>query len=156
VNKKRTVLEGTQPIRRTAKARVKLKGPGCDTFPAHMADKPQTIPEFISFDYIKGTQFRVVHADGAIVGATPGGLSISFFTERQPIPRRVVHKVGKDGSIGEEMVDQRVVRDAVVRDTDVCIVMTQDVARKVIEALEDVLKRYAEAVARQKQLSEHK
>ena len=104
-----------------------------------MTDKPDTIPQTINFDFLKSNNFRVVSADGAFVGATQSGLTVTFFTERQPIPRRVVHKVGRDGVLGEEIVEQRVVRDAVIRDAEVTISMSSEVAKRVIQALQAIL-----------------
>ena len=57
----------------------------------------------INFDYVKGSDFRVLHVDGAFAAlTTQGGVTISFFSERQPIPRRVVHRVDAEGRIAEE------------------------------------------------------
>jgi hypothetical protein len=114
-----------------------------------MTDKSDAIPETINFDFVKSSQFRVIHADGAFIGLTQTGLTVNFFTERQPIPRRVVHKVGKDGAIGEEIMEQRVVRDAIVRDAEVSILMNMDVAKRVIEALQTIIQKRDEATAKQ-------
>lgn len=103
----------------------------------------ETIPTSISFDYIKGNLFRVIHADGAFLGLTgQGGLTITFFSERQPIPRRVVHEVSPDGAIGHELRDQRVVRDAVVREADVCVAMNIDTARRLLEIVSKMIESY--------------
>jgi hypothetical protein len=110
-----------------------------------MPDKPQSLPSTINFDYLKGSQFRVVHADGAFFAlTTQGGLTVSFFSERQPIPRRVVHKVNPDGGLGDEIQDQRVVRDAMILDVDVTVTMNMDTARRVGEALSGVIKKFEE------------
>jgi hypothetical protein len=105
-----------------------------------MADDPKSLPETINFDYLKSAQFRVIHTDGAFFALTQGGVTISFFAERQPIPRRVTHKVNKDGTIGEEIVEQRVVRDAVIRDTEIAVTMSLDTAKRIRDKLDDVLK----------------
>src|SRR5437660_12869815 len=106
-----------------------------------MADDARSLPSVLNFDYIKSSQFHVVHADGAFFAlTTQGGLTISFFAERQPIPRRVTHKVNKDGSLGEELAEQRVVRDAIIRDTEVAVTMSADTATRVREKLDEILK----------------
>lgn len=106
-----------------------------------MADERKSLPETINFDYLKSAQFRVIHSDGAFFAlTTQGGVTISFFAERQPIPRRVTHKVNGDGSLGEEIVEQRVVRDAVIRDTEVAVTMSLDTAKRIREKLDEVFK----------------
>lgn len=110
-----------------------------------MPDEAKPLPQTISYDYLKSTQFRVVHADGAFFAATTqGGLTISFFAERQPIPRRVVHKVNSDGTLGEEITEQRVVRDAIIRDTEVAVTMSWDTAKRTKEKLDEILKKIEE------------
>jgi hypothetical protein len=116
-----------------------------------MANKTDAIPETVNFDYLKSSQFRVIHADGAFIGLTQTGLTVNFFTERQPIPRRVVHKVGRDGAIGEEIMEQRVVRDAVIRDTEVSILMSLDVAKGLIDALQSIIKKRNEVAEQMKE-----
>jgi len=115
-----------------------------------MAEEPKSLPDAINFDYIKSGQFRVIHADGAFFAlTTQGGLTISFFSERQPIPRRVTHKLNADGSLGDEIVDQRVVRDAVIRDTEFAVTMTMETAKRVKDKLEEILKKFEEVAQQQ-------
>jgi hypothetical protein len=102
------------------------------------------MPESINFDYIKSNQFRVIHADGAFLALGPNGLTISFFAERQPIPRRVTHKVNSNGTLGDEIVEQRVVRDAVVRDTEVAVTMNMETAKRIREKMDEMLKKLDE------------
>lgn len=114
-----------------------------------MPDDAKLLPETLNFDYLKSSQFRVIHADGAFFAlTTQGGLTISFFAERQPIPRRIVHKVNRDGSLGDELTEQRVVRDAIIRDTEVAVTMSLDTAKRVKDKLEEILSK-AEEVTRQ-------
>jgi hypothetical protein len=112
-----------------------------------MADKPENTPETIHFDYLKSSQFRVVHADGAFIALSQTGVNVSFFAERQPIPRRAVHRIEKGGVVGEEIVEQRVVRDAIIRDTEVSIMLSVEAAQRVVDALNEILKRYKEITA---------
>jgi hypothetical protein len=110
-------------------------------------EETKSLPETVNFDYIKSSQFRVVHSDGAFFAlTTQGGLTISFFSERQPIPRRVVHKVNPDGTLGDEVKDQRVVRDAVIRDTEVAITMTMDTAKRVKDRLNEIIQKAEQAM----------
>jgi hypothetical protein len=116
-----------------------------------MADETKhALPDSINFDYLKSSQFRVIHADGAFFALTgQGGVTISFFAERQPIPRRVVHKVNPDGSIGAELPDSRVVRDAIIRDVEATITMNLDTATRVLNALGEMVTK-AQAVQQSK------
>lgn len=105
-----------------------------------MPEETTPLPTTVSFDYIKTAQFRVLHADGAFLSLTfQGGVVLSFFSERQPIPRRIVHQVKSDGTLGDEIVEQRVVRDAVIRDTEVAVAMTFDTAKRIQAALADLI-----------------
>jgi hypothetical protein len=110
-----------------------------------MPAEERPLPDVVNFDYLKSNQFRVVHADGAFFALTPqGGLTVAFFAERQPIPRRITHKVNMDGSVGEEIAEQRVVRDAMIRDTEVAVTMTAETAKRIKETLEGILKKLDE------------
>ena len=83
----------------------------------------------IAFEFIKSEFFRVVHADGMLGGPTPQGhMHIVFYSERPPIPKRMVHRVGPTGELGEVIPDQIVVRDALIREMDVDVIMTLAVA----------------------------
>lgn len=97
-------------------------------------------PPQIAFDYIKGNSFRVVHADGIIGGPTPSGnIHMAFFSERGPIPRREVRSINKDGTLGDLVSDQTVIRDAIVREVDIDVVMSPSVAENMIDWLQRVI-----------------
>lgn len=120
-----------------------------------MSDKSDSLPKILNFDYIKSGQFRVVHADGAFLALTgQGGVTMSFFAERQPIPKRIVHKVNPDGSLGEEIQDQRVVRDAIVRDTEVAVTMSLETAKRLMTALDGILKKADDLMRQLKEAKE--
>jgi hypothetical protein len=110
-----------------------------------MADEPRQVPATLNFDYIKSNQFRVLHADGAFLSLNPTGLTVTFFSERQPIPRRTVHKLNSDGTVGDEIPDQRVVRDAVVRDAEIAVVMNLDAAKRIRDKFDEMIKRFEDA-----------
>jgi hypothetical protein len=108
-----------------------------------MSESP---PGKIKFDYIKSNFFRTVRADGAWAG-TNGYLDfiLSFYSERTPIPRQTVHFVTDSHVLGEEITTERITRDAVVREVEVSLSMSLDVAKAVrtlldkqIEAMESV------------------
>ncbi len=83
----------------------------------------------VAFDYIKSQHFRVVRADGAIGGLTPtGNIHFALYTERHPIPRRLVHQM-EEGGLGAVLPNETVARDAIVREMDVDVFVTIGVAR---------------------------
>ena len=103
-----------------------------------MSDEAK-FPESLNFDYLKSGQFHVIHADGAYLATSASGLTVTFFSERQPIPRRVVHKVNSDGSLGDEIIEQRVIRDAIVRDVEIAIAMNFETAKRVRDKLVEMV-----------------
>lgn len=81
-------------------------------------------PKKIRFHYIKSNYFRVVHVDGAHGGITPNGnIFFSAYSQRAPIPQITTQKVEADGSITEEIREERVVKDGIVREVEVGIMM---------------------------------
>jgi hypothetical protein len=101
--------------------------------------------EKISFDYLKSQFFRVVHADGAIGGITPSGcIHFSFYSERQAIPQSQAFALNKDGSLGQPITEETIVRAAIVRELDVDVVMNVDVARSLAVWLGQQVKLYEE------------
>ncbi|HKQ45619.1 MAG TPA: hypothetical protein VJS47_09515 [Rhizomicrobium sp.] len=101
-----------------------------------MPRKPKTLtasnaPPKVAFDYIKSQYFRVVRADGAIGAVTPRGLiHFSLFSERPAIPRRTVHALNDDGTLGLQIESETVSRNSVVRELDVDIFLRPDVAKE--------------------------
>ncbi len=78
----------------------------------------------IRFHYIKGNQFRVIHADGAHGGVTPRGwIEMNFYSERGPIPQVTVHHLQADGTISGEILSERIQRDGLVREVDVGVIL---------------------------------
>jgi Glu-tRNA(Gln) amidotransferase subunit E-like FAD-binding protein len=57
--------------------------------------------------------------------------------------------VNKDGGVGEESEDQRVVRDAIIRDTESAIIMSIETAERVKNALDTMIKKYKEIKEKQ-------
>lgn len=95
-----------------------------------MADQEHTpSQQRVAFDHIKSAQFRVIHVDGAVGGATPQGLMhIALYSERSPIPRRVVNEITEAGQVGAIVPEMMIVRDALVREVEVDAIMTLPVA----------------------------
>lgn len=92
----------------------------------------------VKFDFIKSQYFRVIHADGAIGGVTPAGLiHFAFYNERLAIPRQITHLIKPDGELGERVFEETVARDAIVREMDVDVVLSVDVAENLHKWLEE-------------------
>lgn len=92
----------------------------------------------VKFDYIKSNFFRVIHADGVWggIGPTLNDIKMVFFNERPAIPQQVTHEI-KDGVLGEEIKEERVSRNSIIREVEVNVIMNIHVARAVKKWLED-------------------
>jgi|SRR5215469_12562278 len=99
------------------------------------------VPTVVNFDYVKSNDFRIVHADGAFISGAAAGLNIAFYSERQPIPRRVVHKIEDGKRLGAEIVEAKVVRDALIRDVEVSLVMSLDTAKLLHLSLGEIIQK---------------
>jgi hypothetical protein len=120
----------------------------------HTTRKATTTPEQsevrrLKFDFIKSTFFRVVHVDGVYGGPTgQGNIAMTVFSERGPIPKQVVHPITGEG-IGEELKDERVSRDAIVREAEVCMMLTLPAAESMRAWLDQHIKGLKTAVQKQ-------
>jgi hypothetical protein len=99
----------------------------------------------VPFDFIKSPLFRSVHADGVIGSLTPRGqIHFAVFCERPALPRRLVFKPRADGSLGEEIVEETISRGTIVREMDVDVFMSPDVAKDLRDWLSDRLNEFEE------------
>lgn len=86
-------------------------------------------PDKIKFHYIKGQFFRVVHVDGVFGGLSPTGeISASLFSQRPPIPQLTVQMLKSENELGDEIVAERVSKDGIVREMEVSLVLSPQVA----------------------------
>ena len=97
-------------------------------------------PETIKFTYIKSSSFRVIHVDGAVAGASPGGLFISLYSERTPIPQQQGFEVNADHRLGSEIEALRVTREGIVREVEAGLVISFDAAVALAELLDRLVK----------------
>lgn len=90
-----------------------------------------------AFDYLKGPDFRVVWADGAVGALTPDNqVQFTLFSERYAIPRRQVFAIDEEtGQLGNEIFEKRISRQSVVRELACDVHMTLDTAQKLAEWL---------------------
>lgn len=83
----------------------------------------------VAFDYIKGNFFRVAHVDGVIGAVTPSGMiHFAAYAERSSIPQHMVQEISEDGKLGPEIPSLTVNRNSIVRELEVDLVMTVNVA----------------------------
>jgi hypothetical protein len=95
----------------------------------------------VAFDYIKSPYFRAVRADGAIGALTPNG-SIHFclYSERPAIPRRIVHALTANSTLGAPIDKETISRGSIVREMDVDVFVTVDVAESIRDWLDKRIK----------------
>ena len=106
----------------------------------------------IEFHQIKSEHFRVIHVDGASGGVTPKGyIQMALYNERIAIPRKMVHNLSEDGSLGTELTDKREGRKGFVREIEINALLDIEAARALaswlldkVKAAEETLKRIAE------------
>ena len=70
-----------------------------------MAQPPKIVDAAeLEFDFEKSNFFRVIHVDGVFGGISPGSnlLHMAIYNERQPLPKKVFHKLDK-GVLGQEI-----------------------------------------------------
>ena len=85
----------------------------------------------VKFHYLKSSAFRTVHADGIVGGIAPTGfLNATFFSERFAIPTSSTHLVNPNGTLGEEVNEERTSREGVTRELEVNLVMSPQVVSK--------------------------
>ena len=93
-------------------------------------------PGTVDFHYIKSNGFRAVHADGVWGGATPRGyITMSFYSERHPIPRRLTHKIKPDETLGSEV--DRDSREGFIREVEVEVMVDLAMAKALIPWLKE-------------------
>jgi len=103
------------------------------------------MPEKLSFDYIKGTSFRVIHVDGVHGGPTPrgDGVQIAFFSERTPIPQHEEYDLTEKGALGKRTEMKK--RDAnVIREVEVEAILSLETAKKMEAWLHEKIKQIEE------------
>ncbi len=97
------------------------------------------LPKEIAFDFIKSNYFRVISVDGAFGGLSLSGrtINMAIYSERRPIPKRVVTSVKPDGFLGDEVKDKRDERDAIVRELEANLVFDLSTAIAIRGWLDD-------------------
>lgn len=98
-----------------------------------MSNDESTKTERVTFAYVRGPLCRTVFADGAFGGPSPTGglLEVNFYTVHRPLPDRVVHPLNPDGTLGNEIRDERVIRSGFIREVEVALLLTHASAKGV-------------------------
>ena len=90
----------------------------------------------VQFHYIKSNHFRVIHGDGVWGGPTPRGyISMNVFSERSPIPQKIIHNI-QDATLGEEIKTKREVKQGFVREVEVEVIMDLELAENLVTWLQ--------------------
>jgi hypothetical protein len=97
-------------------------------------------PEQIKFHQIKGSFFRVIHADGAWLSVHPNEfIHLTFYNERLPIANEVVHNLTETNQLGSEDITKRVTKKGFVREMEVDVVLNRVTAQALRNWLNDYL-----------------
>lgn len=91
--------------------------------------------------FIKSGNFRVIHANGAWYGGdNQGNIHMTFFNERSPIPKMMVVNLNEQGIVVGEDESKRESKQGIVREMEVDIVMSFQVAMNLYQTLGENLK----------------
>ncbi len=92
----------------------------------------------VAIYYQKTRHYRTIHADGAWAGITPQlEVQFTFFTDLQPMPEFTLHQVTDKGTLSDEV--ERVVKDGVVREAEINIVMNPSNTEQLINLLQRIV-----------------
>jgi hypothetical protein len=101
---------------------------------SHTSSAP--LQDKVTFYNKLSPNYRSVHADGAYGGITPRGfVNISFFSERQAIPRSSVYTFNHEEKTVVKLNDSEDSKDGIIREYDFGVYMNLDTAKKLIELL---------------------
>ncbi len=80
--------------------------------------------------------YRELHVDGAFGGVTPRGfINLSFYAERQPIPKSTDIEITDEGLLGEAVVNSKDSKQGILREFEFGIYMDVHTAKSVLEFL---------------------
>lgn len=102
----------------------------------------------VRFHFLKSNLFRTIHADGVFGGVTPTlGISMAFYSQRQPLPDQTVHLISSDGTLGAEIEEDRISSKGIVRELETNVMIDVVFAKVLINWLEDKVKQVEQAVS---------
>ncbi|RYE56055.1 MAG: hypothetical protein EOP48_08840 [Sphingobacteriales bacterium] len=80
--------------------------------------------------------YKEVHVDGAFGGITPRGqISLSFYAERNPIPKSTDFEITEAGTVGDKITDSVDSLAGVLRQFEVGIYMDLNSAKSLVDFL---------------------
>lgn len=100
-------------------------------------------PEKLKLKLLKSHLFRVIHVDSVWGGLSPNGDSINMnlCNQRFPIPQKLVYELEKDGSLENEINEERIQEDDVdvEWEIEVSAMMDIETAKTLIEWLKNMV-----------------
>jgi hypothetical protein len=105
-----------------------------------MKDQKTPEPELptIPVYYQRGRHYRTIEAEGAQAGITPRGkVQFTLFSELRPTPEFVLHRVSPTGNLGDVL--EQVVKEGIVREVEVNVVMDLATTVQFIDLLQRTL-----------------
>lgn len=95
--------------------------------------------------FIKGSDFKTVQGSGVFGGLTSSGqINMNFFTDRAPIPTRIVLDV--DPNTGKVLGEkERETKNGIVREVHFGVLMDINTAKSTVEWLSEKIKQFEEA-----------
>ncbi|MCA9523477.1 MAG: hypothetical protein KC609_21025 [Myxococcales bacterium] len=94
-------------------------------------------PSEVAFHFLKSANYRTVHADGVWGGIAPNlTIQMHFYSERLPIPQKVVHSF-ESGVLGGEIQEKREGKSGLVREVEVGVTMNVAQAEALISWLRE-------------------
>jgi hypothetical protein len=97
--------------------------------------------EKIEFHYLKSPDFKSFYATGAYGGISPNGLiSMAYYVERSPIPRKTVYNLEENGKIGKELTELVESKNGIIREVDCNILFDIGTARNIRSWLDNHIK----------------
>jgi len=98
--------------------------------------KNSGVPDDITFHYIKTSNYRTFHVDGAYGGLCPNGnIYMEFFVERMPTPKKVTHSLNKDATLGPPISAEG--KEGMIREIESGLVMDVITATRLRDWLAD-------------------
>ena len=105
------------------------------------------------FKYVFPQTYNPVYANGAVGGVGPqGDIVINFYHERQAVPYSVTHKMGPDGTVGDQIDHEpRSGEHLLIRYITTGVAMNESVARRIYDWLGNHLRQLDALNTRSKQ-----
>lgn len=103
--------------------------------------KAAVVSPQLPIHFIKSSSFRVVHASGVWYGGdSQQNLHLTFFNERNPIPKMIVLNLNEKGFITSEDESKRESKTGIVREMEVDVILSYQAALEFHRTLGENLK----------------